>query len=86
MAAKDKALSTKTLLNPKKITNIINELKEHVDTNLKVWEMIKMWDLAKDINKDNISILDSLPTLQGEVPITHKIQIIFNDSTLGSKS
>jgi polyisoprenyl-teichoic acid--peptidoglycan teichoic acid transferase len=53
-AVKNKVLSMNTLLNPSKITGIINELQEHVSTNIQIWEMLKMWDMVKDIDRDHI--------------------------------
>lgn len=53
-ATKKKFLSKNTLLRPTIIANIMNELRNHVSTNLKIWEMIKLWDLTKDVAKENI--------------------------------
>lgn len=63
-AAKDKLFKTNFLFKPKLITDIINELNKHVSTNLKVWEMIKIWNLFKDIKKENIvaKVLDNSPS------------------------
>lgn len=63
MAAKEKALSAGNLLKPAMISNILEQFSEHVSTNLKVWEMIKLWDMFKDINKDDIAnkVLDNGP-------------------------
>jgi len=60
-AAKDKFLSKNTLFRPTIITNIIDQLQEHVSTNLKIWEVVKLWNLAKDVSKDNIinKVLDN---------------------------
>ncbi len=62
-AAKDKLLSRSTLLSPSKIINIIGELNEHISTNLKTWEMIKMWDNWNGVNKEDIvmRVLDNSP-------------------------
>jgi len=62
-AVKSKVLSMNTLLSPTKITGLINEYKNHVDTNLKIWEMIKLWDNVKNISRDNIisKVLDNRP-------------------------
>jgi LCP family protein required for cell wall assembly len=62
-AAKDKALSAGTLLRPGRIANIIQELDAHVSTNLKIWEMLRLWDLFKDIGKDDIvtRVIDNGP-------------------------
>jgi polyisoprenyl-teichoic acid--peptidoglycan teichoic acid transferase len=60
-AVKTKALSKKNLFNPKVIAGIIGEFNEHIDTNLKIWEMIKLWDIFKDTNRTNITnkVLDN---------------------------
>lgn len=60
-AVKDKALNMNMLLRPTTINNIVNQLQDHVSTNLKVWEMIKLWDMFKDIKKENIinKVLDN---------------------------
>lgn len=62
-AVKDKALSSKVFLKPSKITELLGELKEHVSTNLRVWEIVKLWQIAKDISRDDISmrVLDDGP-------------------------
>lgn len=63
-SAKEKILNLKMLLNPVKITNILNELNEHVSTNLKIWEIVKLWDDFKDIKKEDITnkVLDNSPS------------------------
>lgn len=53
-AIKNKALSAETLTNPKLIANILDELNKNIDTNLKIWEIIKTWHLVKDIKSENI--------------------------------
>lgn len=60
-AAKDEVLSMNTLLNPMKISNLISDITTHVDTNLKVWEMAKLWNNFKDVKKENIinKVLDN---------------------------
>lgn len=62
-AVKEKLLSVNTLLNPGKITGIINQYQDHVGTNLQIWEMLKLWDLVKGINKENIisKVIDNGP-------------------------
>jgi LCP family protein required for cell wall assembly len=60
-ATKDKLLSANVLLNPALITDIINQLADHVSTNLKVWEIIKAWTMFKDVSRENIitKVLDN---------------------------
>ncbi len=62
-AAKSKLLKTNFLLRPKLITDIIGELNEHISTNFKIWEIIKLWNTFKDIEKDSIisKVLDNSP-------------------------
>ncbi len=62
-AVKENILSLNTLFKPKMIADIINQFNEHINTNLKIWEILKLWDMFKDINKDNIinKVLDNSP-------------------------
>jgi len=62
-AIKEKIFSLHILFKPKLIANIINELQEHVSTNLKIWEMVKLWEMFKNIKTDNIinKVLDNSP-------------------------
>ena len=53
-AIKDKAMSAGTLTNPALIANILGQLNANVDTNLKLGEMIKVWQLTKDVKKEDI--------------------------------
>jgi hypothetical protein len=32
----------------------MNELKDHFSTNLEIWEIIKFWEIGKDINKNQV--------------------------------
>ena len=61
--AKDKMTSASFFLRPDKINNVLNELSEHLSTNLQTWEMIKLYSLFKDVNKDSITnkVLDNGP-------------------------
>jgi LCP family protein required for cell wall assembly len=62
-AAKEKLLKANTLLNPVALGGIIMELNEHLSTNLKTWEAIKIWNEFKDTSRENISskVLDNGP-------------------------
>jgi LCP family protein required for cell wall assembly len=53
-AAKEKLLKTENLLNPAVLTGIISDLNEHASTNLKIWEIIKLWSTFKNINKEAV--------------------------------
>ncbi len=63
-AAKQKFSNTNIILKPSLISNILNELNEHISTNLKIWEMIKLWNLGKNIDTNKIKneILDNSPS------------------------
>ncbi|MFH1522724.1 MAG: LCP family protein [Patescibacteria group bacterium] len=60
-ATKDKLLSKFIIFKPRLITNIINELEKHLSTNLKIWEIIKLWDTFKNTEPNNIinKVLDN---------------------------
>lgn len=51
---KEKLLSTSTLLNPKKLSDIYASFKKHVSTNMEIWEAIRFAKMAKDIDQDHI--------------------------------
>lgn len=53
-AAKEKVLSRNTLTNPATVSKIIGQLESHISTNLKITEMIKLWDMFKDVQKAQI--------------------------------
>jgi len=53
-ALKTKALSAETLTNPALIAKVIGELNKNLNTNLKIWEMLKVWRLVKDIDQGQI--------------------------------
>ena len=53
-AVKEKLLSRSTLLNPSKIINIMGQLKEHVDTNISVSDMLALWNNYKNIDHANL--------------------------------
>lgn len=60
-AVRDKALSANTLLNPKKVSTIFSEVNNNISTNLKIWEMVKLFGFAKNVEKDNVinKVLDN---------------------------
>ncbi len=62
-AVKEKLMSKWNLFKPRMITNILGEVQEHVSTNLQIWEILKLWDMFKDVSSDNISnkVLDNSP-------------------------
>ncbi len=54
-ALKQNLLQQELLLKPNKISNIIKELDKGINTNLNAWELIKAWNMLKDIDKDKIT-------------------------------
>ncbi|NCN99623.1 LCP family protein [Candidatus Falkowbacteria bacterium] len=53
-AVKEKLLSSNILLNPIIVTKLISELNKNISTNLNVWEILRLWDLFKDIDRSAI--------------------------------
>jgi len=53
-AVKEKLLSRQTLLNPVVLTKLISELNKDISTNLSTWEMLRLWSLVKDVNRNQI--------------------------------
>ncbi len=54
-AAKDKLLSRGNILKPGMVTRVISELSDSIDTDISVWEIIRLWDKYRDVDKANIS-------------------------------
>ena len=54
-AVRQKALSASTLLNPVKISGLLEDLGDHVSTNMEVWEMVRFAQLAEDIDTTHIN-------------------------------
>ena len=53
-AVKNKLLSSSTLLNPITVAKLVNKFSQNISTNLEVWEMLKLWDLAKNIDRSKM--------------------------------
>lgn len=53
-AVKDKLISSKTLLNPVVIARLVSELNKNISTNLNAWEMLRIWEMFKDVDKSQI--------------------------------
>jgi len=62
-AVKEKLLTRDNLLKPVMIAKIINQLETHINTNFQIWEMVRLWDLVKNINRDQIinKVIDNGP-------------------------
>lgn len=63
MAVKNKIMSAGTLLNPIKITDLYNNLTANINTNLNAFEALRLAQLGRNINQEDIihKILDSSP-------------------------
>lgn len=53
-AVKNKLLSSKTLLNPVMITKLVNELSKSISTNLGTWEVLRFWEMFKNVDRSQI--------------------------------
>jgi LCP family protein required for cell wall assembly len=62
-AAKSQALQFENLLKPSMLSGIISDFRDHINTNLKIWEIIKFWEMLKDVQKENIvnKVIDNSP-------------------------
>jgi len=62
-ALKEKVLSAYTLLNPNVILTILNDLSDHVRTNMAPWEMIKLYKSVQNLSSDKIinEVIDNSP-------------------------
>ncbi|NQV00448.1 MAG: LCP family protein, partial [Parcubacteria group bacterium] len=54
-ALKDKAFSVSTVINPKKVNEILSALGNHVRTNMEPWEILRLADIAQNINNEKIT-------------------------------
>ncbi|MFA6296378.1 MAG: LCP family protein [Patescibacteria group bacterium] len=62
-ASKEKTMSVSTISNPKKINDLLGILGDHIRTNLELWEMLKLGELAKNIDSSDLKnhVLDDSP-------------------------
>lgn len=82
LAIKEKTLSLETLANPKKITDLLTILGNHLRTNMSVSEIRSLWDKIKGIDTQNMinkvfdttpgSVLTSLQDERGYIIIPKK--------------
>ena len=54
LAVRDKSLSLETVINPKRINDSMEALGNNIRTDLEPWEVIKLAEMAKDINREEI--------------------------------
>lgn len=62
-AVKDKLFSLNVLFKPRMIGRIIDDYREHISTSLGVSELVRLWSLTKDVEKEQIvnKVLDNGP-------------------------
>jgi LCP family protein required for cell wall assembly len=62
-AMKDKVFSSHAYLRPGLISRIINHADDNLETNFSISEIVKMWNLFKDVNSENINnyVLNNAP-------------------------
>ncbi|MFH0853016.1 MAG: LCP family protein [bacterium] len=61
LGIREKAMSFGTLLNPVKISDVLDDLGAHTRTNLELWEILRLASLIEDFNTKTINnvVLDS---------------------------
>ncbi len=61
IAVKEKSLSAQTLFNPKKLSNLMNILGDHLRTDMQLNEMQRLFEIVKDLDTSEITakVLDS---------------------------
>lgn len=67
-AIKEKFLTLNILANPKKVTEIINILGDHIRTNMPIDEMYALWNVGKTI--DTTSIINKVFDTAANGPLT----------------
>lgn len=63
IAVKNKLLSAKNIFKPTMITNITKNFQKNISTNLQIWEIIKLWDIFKNVQREDVinRVLDNSP-------------------------
>lgn len=86
-ALKEKLLSFGTLSNPLKISDILESLGSHSQTNMEVWEIVRLAKLASDVPAGSIvnRVIDSSPTglLKNATGLGGAFILIPRDETYG---
>lgn len=62
-ATREKVLSASTLLNPAKMNGLMNDLGDHVSTNIEIWEMARLAGVAQSVDTSAIvnTVIDTSP-------------------------
>lgn len=62
-ALKDKALSAGVMVNPAKLSALMNIIGDHLRTDMQLWEMERFMTILKDVNSQEIAqrVLDNSP-------------------------
>jgi polyisoprenyl-teichoic acid--peptidoglycan teichoic acid transferase len=54
LAVKDKGLNITTIINPVKISRVMDTVSQHLTTNLQVWEILRLFNMVKEVKEDQI--------------------------------
>jgi polyisoprenyl-teichoic acid--peptidoglycan teichoic acid transferase len=75
-AIRQKAFEQEILTNPKKIKEIFELLKEHVETNLRFREIIKLTKITDEFNRQNLAqaVLNDNPNLTGGLLVSPTLE------------
>lgn len=62
-AFKEKLFSAGTVVRPQRVTDVLRDVDEHLETNLELWEIARLLELAGDISTDSIvhKVVDDSP-------------------------
>lgn len=54
-AVKDKFRDSSFIFKPSLVTGILQNLNENISTNLEIWEIMRLWNLVKNVDRNKIS-------------------------------
>lgn len=54
VAVRDKALSLETIINPKKVSEGMEALGDHIRTSIEPWEVARLAEIAQEVNREEI--------------------------------
>ena len=55
LAIKEKVLRFGTLANPYKVSKVMDTLSQHLSTNFKVWELLALFGMTKDVSEQSVT-------------------------------